>query len=103
MGKVLDLLQRLSPGLVDAILRVIGFPLQRTNEPKSEDAPDNVFEPIEGYNKVEGDFGSLTIPSITDWFDKNPPLKWSAIAATAVGAVALAILATQASKNGSLM
>jgi hypothetical protein len=82
---------------------LIAFQGQRTNEPKSEDAPDNVFEPIEGYNKIKGDFDELTIPSVTDWFDKNPPLKWGAIAATALGGVALAMLATQASNNGKLM
>jgi NAD(P)-dependent dehydrogenase (short-subunit alcohol dehydrogenase family) len=103
VSKVLDVLQRLSPELVDAILLLIAFQGQRTNEPKSEDAPDNVFEPIEGYNKIKGDFDELTIPSVTDWFDKNPPLKWGAIAATALGGVALAMLATQASNNGKLM
>ncbi len=102
VGKVLDLLQRLSPELVDALLLLIGFQGQRTNEPKSEDAPNNVFEPIQGYDRVEGDFGNLAIPSISDWLDKNPPLKWGAIAATALGAVGLALLATQASNNENL-
>jgi hypothetical protein len=32
------------------------FQAQRTNEPKSEDAPDNLFEPLPGYNTIEGDF-----------------------------------------------
>jgi NAD(P)-dependent dehydrogenase (short-subunit alcohol dehydrogenase family) len=101
VGKVLDVLQRLSPKLVDNLLLLIGFQGQRTNEPKSEDAPDNVFEPIQGYDRVEGDFGELTIPSFTDWLDKNPTLKWGAIAATALGGVALAMLATQASNPKS--
>jgi NAD(P)-dependent dehydrogenase (short-subunit alcohol dehydrogenase family) len=99
VGKILDLLQRLSPELVDALLLLVGFQGQRTNEPKSEDAPYNVFEPIQGYDKVEGDFGELVIPSFTDLLDKNPPLKWGALAATAVGAVGLALLAAQASNN----
>ena len=103
VGKVLDLLQRLSPELVDTLLLLVGFQGQRTNEPKSEDAPNNVFEPIQGYDRVEGDFGELVIPSITDWLDKNPPLKWGALAATALGGVALAMLATQVSNKGKLM
>jgi hypothetical protein len=111
VAKVLDLLQRLSPELVDALLLLIGFQGQRTNEPKSEDAPHNVFEPIQGYDKVEGDFGNLTIPSITDWLDKNPLLKWGAIAlgiasltaATTLGAVTLAMLATKASTDGKII
>lgn len=111
VAKVLDLLQRLSPELVDALLLLIGFQGQRTNDPKSEDAPHNVFEPIQGYDKVEGDFGNLTIPSITDWLDKNPLLKWGAIAlgiasltaATTLGAVTLAMLATKASTDGKII
>lgn len=101
VGKLLDVLQRLSPELVDALLLLISFDGQRTNEPKSEDAPNNVFESISGYDKVEGDFSNLAIPSVTDWIDKNPPLKWGALAATTLGAAALAILATQAANKGS--
>ncbi|CAA9303182.1 Putative short-chain dehydrogenase [uncultured Coleofasciculus sp.] len=101
VGKVLDVFQRLSPELLDSILVLVGFQGQRTTEPKSEGAPNNVFEPIQGYDKVEGDFGNLAIPSVTDWFDKNPPLKWGAIAATTLGAAALALLATQAANKAS--
>ncbi|HEY9890931.1 MAG TPA: SDR family oxidoreductase [Candidatus Sericytochromatia bacterium] len=101
VGKVLDVFQRLSPELLDAILVLVGFQGQMTTEPKSEAAPNNVFEPIQGYDKVEGDFGNLAIPSVTDWFDKNPPLKWGAIAATTLGAAALALLATQAANRAS--
>lgn len=100
VGRVLDVLQRLSPELVDNLLLLIGFAGQRTNEPKSEDAPHNVFEPIEGYDRVEGDFGNLAIPSFTDWLDKNPALKWGAIAGTALGALVLATLAAEAFKIG---
>jgi NAD(P)-dependent dehydrogenase (short-subunit alcohol dehydrogenase family) len=88
-GKVLDLLQRISPPLADSILLAIAFQGQRTNEPKSEDAPNNVFTPIEGYDKVEGDFRNLSIPSFLDNLDKNPPLKWGALAFAALGVAAL--------------
>lgn len=99
VGKVLDILQRLSPELVDALLVLVGFQGQMTTEPKSETAPNNVFAAISGYDKVEGDFGNLAIPSVSDWFDQNPALKWGAIAATTLGAAALAILATQGNKG----
>ena len=88
VGRVLDVLQRVSPELVDAILLLTAFVGQRTNDPKSEDSPDNLFEPIEGYDKIEGDFGKLVIPSFLDNLDMNPPLKWGAIAAAAVGVAA---------------
>lgn len=85
VGRVLDVLQRISPSLVDSLLVLIGFPGQRTNEPKSEDAPDNLYEPIQGYDKVKGDFNNLTIPTVTDWLDMNPVLKWGAVAVAALG------------------
>lgn len=75
VGRILDLLQRISPSLVDSILVLVGFRGQRTNEPKSEDAPDNVYEPIPGYDKIKGDFDKLTIPSFTDWLLMNSPFK----------------------------
>ncbi|MBW4498921.1 MAG: SDR family oxidoreductase [Scytonema hyalinum WJT4-NPBG1] len=55
-GKAILLAQRISPGLVDAYMRATAFNGQRTNEPKSENAPDNLFDPIPGYDKIEGDF-----------------------------------------------
>ncbi|HYW22055.1 MAG TPA: SDR family oxidoreductase [Nodularia sp. (in: cyanobacteria)] len=87
-GKVLDLLQRISPELVDAILLAIAFPGQRTNEPKSEDAPDNVFTAIPDYDRIEGDFRNLSIPSFLDWWDMNPTFKWGAVALGVVGVAA---------------
>ncbi|MGF1676374.1 MAG: SDR family oxidoreductase [Rivularia sp. (in: cyanobacteria)] len=86
VGRILDVLERLSPELVDGLLTAIGFSGQKTNELKSTDAPNNLFTPMEGYNQVEGDFNELVIPSISDWLAKNPTLKWGALAA--VGAVA---------------
>lgn len=89
VGRVLDVVQRLSPGLVDNLLLLVGFPLQRTNEPKSEDAPDNLYEPIPAHDRVEGDFGNLVVPSVTDWLEMNPPFKWGALAAVALGVAAV--------------
>lgn len=92
-GKVLDFLHRISPQLTDTILLLIAFQGQRTNELKSEDAPDNVFAAIPDgkYDRVRGDFDALSIPSFTDWIDKNPPVKLGAIA---LGLAALAIGST---------
>jgi short chain dehydrogenase len=75
VGKVLDVMQRVSPTLVDRLLVLIGFSGQRTSEIKSEESPDNLYEPIEGYDKVLGDFSHLTVPSFTDKLDMNSPLK----------------------------
>ena len=89
VGKVLDVLQKVSPSLVDSLLLLIAFPGQRTDDPKSEEGPDNLFAPILGYDKVEGDFGNLVIPTFLDWLDMNPPVKWGAIAVAALGITAL--------------
>lgn len=74
VGRILDLCQRLSPQLMDAILVAIGFSGQRTSEPKSANSPNNLFAPMDGYTQVEGDFNKFTIPSISDWLIKN--IKW---------------------------
>ncbi|OKH52111.1 short-chain dehydrogenase [Calothrix sp. HK-06] len=58
VGKVLLFLQRIAPSLVDAYLLRTGFDSQYTNEPKSENTPDNLFEPVTGYDKIEGDFSN---------------------------------------------
>jgi NAD(P)-dependent dehydrogenase (short-subunit alcohol dehydrogenase family) len=87
VGRVLDVLQRLSPGLIDTVLAAIGFQGQRTPEPKAESAPDNLYHPIEGYDKIEGDFGKLTIPTFLDSLDRNPTLKWGVAAAVGVATI----------------
>ncbi len=90
-AKAIDLAQRISPSLVDSLLLLVGFPLQRSSEPKSEEAPNNFYQPVAEHNGVDGDFSNQVIPSITDWLDKNPILQWGAVA----GAVAVAFIAAQ--------
>lgn len=88
VGKLLDLVQKASPGLVDALLLAIAFPLQQTKDPKGEE-PNNLYEPIQGYDRVEGDFNQLEVPSFLDHIDKIPGLKAGAIAVAALGSLAL--------------
>jgi NAD(P)-dependent dehydrogenase (short-subunit alcohol dehydrogenase family) len=88
-GKFLDLLQRISPELVDSILVLVGIPGQYTKEPKSEEDSNNLFAPTQGYDRIEGDFGHLTIPTFLDWLDMNPPVKWGALASAVLGIAAL--------------
>lgn len=65
---------------MDSLLLRVAFPLQRTTEPKSEDAPNNLYKPVPDHDRVEGDFSNKSVPSVSDWLDKSPPLKWGAIA-----------------------
>ncbi|BDI18259.1 hypothetical protein ANSO36C_40610 [Nostoc cf. commune SO-36] len=95
VAKILDLLQRISPPLVDSLLLLIGFKLQHSSEPKSEDASNNFYQPVAEDDRVNGDYGHLVIPSVSDWVEKNPVLQWGAIAGTA----ALALLVAQVIKD----
>jgi hypothetical protein len=95
-ARALDALQRLSPELVDSLLLLIGFPLQRTDQPKSPEDRNNFYEPVPDDTRIDGDFNNQVIPSVSDWLDKNPVVKWGAVA----GVAALALLATQVGKDG---
>ncbi|MBW4515749.1 MAG: SDR family oxidoreductase [Timaviella obliquedivisa GSE-PSE-MK23-08B] len=97
VGRVLDVLQRVSPGLVDVLLVAVGFPLQKTNEQKTEDDSNNLYEPVPQYDTVEGDFGHLIVPSVTDWIDRHIPSWGTAVGV--LGIVGLALLALGTFKN----
>jgi len=95
-GRAMALIQRISPQLMDTLLLQAGagFKLQQTSEPKSEDAPNNLFELITGFDRVEGDFSKQSrANSYSTWLETHPMAKWGAIAVTVLGAVGLAVLA----------
>jgi NAD(P)-dependent dehydrogenase (short-subunit alcohol dehydrogenase family) len=92
IAKLLDLAQKISPSLVDSLLLLTGFHLQRSNELKSEDAPNNFYQPVAKDDRVDGDYQNLVIPSITDFLGKLPLFQLGA-------GVLLALLAAQAFKQ----
>jgi hypothetical protein len=94
-AKTLDLLQRISAGLADSLLLLIGFDLQHSSEPKSENAPNNFYQPIPENDRIDGDYKTEVIPSVFDTLDKDPLLQWGALAATGL----LALLAAHTLKN----
>src|SRR3712207_699272 len=52
--------QRLSPRMLDAILATrAGFSPQLTDEPRSEDDPDNLYSPIGGYDTAKNGFREI--------------------------------------------
>jgi NAD(P)-dependent dehydrogenase (short-subunit alcohol dehydrogenase family) len=88
-GKGLILGQRLSPRLMDAIMLPGGFESQQTDEPKPVEAPDGLFEPVEGQDRTDGDFGDQTLSrSLSTWLDSHPVAKRGLIAGAALGIAA---------------
>ncbi len=91
-GQMLSLMQRLSPALLDAVLRRTGFEGQKTDEAKGEDAPDNLFGPIENYDKVGGDFSAQAKPaSRGNWLETHPAARRALKGAALAGATLIVI------------
>lgn len=89
-GKSIVAMQRLSPRLLDRLMQPIGIKAQQTDEPKSADAPNNLFLPVTEYSHVEGDFSKQSLPfSLTDWLDFHPIARRAALIGTVAGVVAL--------------
>lgn len=88
-GKMIVLAQRLAPRLLDAYLVRSGFDSQKTDRPKSADAPNNLYVPIAGFDCSEGDLQDKTQPSLLTKLDTNPALRWSAIAVAGIAALVM--------------
>jgi NAD(P)-dependent dehydrogenase (short-subunit alcohol dehydrogenase family) len=71
-GRSLAMLQNLSPRLLDAALARWGYGPQHSNRPKSVTAPDNLFEPVAGYDRIEGDYSDESRRSIYTWLTTRP-------------------------------
>jgi len=83
-AQALILNQRLSPRLLDAVLSTrAGFSPQKTEEPRSEDDPDNLYGPIEGHDTAKNGFRALS-RSLYNWLQRHPTLKRVAAAGTAM-------------------
>ncbi|HVD43992.1 MAG TPA: SDR family oxidoreductase [Rubrobacter sp.] len=82
--------QTVSPRLLDAVLKRVGFEVHYTDEPKPADAPDNLFGPIEGHNTSEGSFGDRAHPkSLYNWLEMHPVVRRGAAAGMALGLLAV--------------
>lgn len=67
------LLRRKAPRLVELMLRATAFRLQRSNDPKPMDAPNNIFRPISGFDRGEGDYGGQARSwSLYTWWAIHP-------------------------------
>ena len=75
--------QQLSPRLLDALLLRFGFGVHYTDEPKTEDAPDNLYAPIRGHDTSKNGFRALS-RSLYNWLQMHPSVRRGAAAGTAL-------------------
>ncbi|MDQ4122137.1 MAG: SDR family oxidoreductase [Acidobacteriota bacterium] len=88
-GKMMITSQLNSPALTDYTLSKIGFSWQQTNEPKSQNSPDNLFRAMEEENRVEGDFSDRAKnKSLYTWMQTRPVAS-ALLLAGAIGGAAL--------------
>jgi NAD(P)-dependent dehydrogenase (short-subunit alcohol dehydrogenase family) len=81
--------QQISPRLLDALLLRFGFGVHYTDEPKTEDDPDNLFDPVRGLDTVEGSFGRRAHPrSLYNSLELHPAVKRGAALGAALAALA---------------
>ncbi len=77
--------QRFSPRMVDAILaKRAGFSPQLTDEPRSEDDPDNLYTLIRGHDTAKNGFRALS-RSLYNWLEMHPRVRRGAAAGMALG------------------
>jgi NAD(P)-dependent dehydrogenase (short-subunit alcohol dehydrogenase family) len=80
--------QRLSPRLLDAVLATrAGFDPQKTDEPRSEDDPDNLYAPIRGHDTAKDGFRALS-RSLYNWLEMHPTVRRGAAVGTTLGLLA---------------
>jgi NAD(P)-dependent dehydrogenase (short-subunit alcohol dehydrogenase family) len=73
MGRFFLMNERISPRINDMFLKRSAFTQQRTEEIKTETAPNNLFDPIDGYDRVQGDLTpQVKNTSISSWFETHP-------------------------------
>lgn len=57
-GKALITSHHLSPSLIDLLFKLTAWDLQMTSSPRTVDDPDAMFEPMEQFHRIKGDFGN---------------------------------------------
>jgi NAD(P)-dependent dehydrogenase (short-subunit alcohol dehydrogenase family) len=70
-GYMMTFMRRLAPTLTSNFMGASGFRMQRSNEPKSAQAPDNLYNHISGYDQVQGEYPARPFSLLT-WFSTHP-------------------------------
>lgn len=85
-GAVLVGLRRFSPKLVDGLLNLVAFDLQKTDEPKSDTAPNNLFTPLPGRDGIQGSMSKEARSfSLYTWLETHPLARGVAMVGLAAG------------------
>lgn len=88
-GKAFIQTHRLSPPLMDKLHMLVSFRAQRSDEPKSADAPNNLFESGDRDHRIQGDFSSIAFKrSAYNWLGRHPWVRRT-LFGSALGAAAL--------------
>jgi NAD(P)-dependent dehydrogenase (short-subunit alcohol dehydrogenase family) len=75
-GKAFEWLDILSPGLADHLLSRFGYRPQLTDVPKTDQAPHNLYEHVEGYDETQGTFsGEARSLSVLTGMEMHPGLR----------------------------
>lgn len=83
-GKSMEWLHILSPDLADWLLSRFGYRPQLTKQPKTDQAPNNLYEHLEGYDRVHGTFGQEAREmSIFTGLETHPGVRWVLLAVMA--------------------
>jgi NAD(P)-dependent dehydrogenase (short-subunit alcohol dehydrogenase family) len=84
-AKALLTTEALAPRLLDLLGRTVGHRVHRTDEPKPETAPDNLFTPVEDMACVDGSVGTHTRGSAYTWLALRPRLRRALLAGATLG------------------
>ncbi len=80
--------EKVAPKVLDLLSQAIGYRVQKTDEYKSVDGPDNLFAPLPEHDTVRGKFsGQSFSSSLYTWLQKHPGIRLSTYGA--LGALAL--------------
>lgn len=87
-GKFFATMERLSPKLLDVQQRMRGFESQKSRWPKSEDAPHNLYAPVDHDGGIRGDFGEAAHSRSATQSLARHSLSMPLLAAAGLGAAA---------------
>jgi NAD(P)-dependent dehydrogenase (short-subunit alcohol dehydrogenase family) len=80
-GYMMTFMRRLAPTLTSNYMGASGFRKQRSSDVKSAQAPDNLYEHIQGYSQAEGEYAPRTMRySPITWLSTHPRVRMGLLA-----------------------